>query len=80
MPISEIVLITMGLLTVAMLAAGISRNLPIPFTVFLVIVGVVIGEIARNWTQLEPLLQFQLTPELVLFLFLPALIFESAFN
>ena len=42
MPISEIVLITMGLLTVAMLAAGISRNLPIPFTVFLVIVGVVI--------------------------------------
>ncbi len=80
MPLSEIILIIMGLLTVAMLAAGICRNIPIPFTVFLVILGVLFGWSARTWEQLEPLLEFQLTPELVLFLFLPALIFESAFN
>ncbi|MBK9161895.1 MAG: cation:proton antiporter [Nitrosomonadales bacterium] len=80
MPISEIVLITMGLLTVAMLAAGIERKLPIPYTVFLVIIGILMGEAARDWTALGPLLEFQLTPELVLFLLLPALIFESAFN
>jgi len=80
MPISEIVLITMALLTVAMIAAGVSRNLPIPYTVFLVIIGVVIGGVARSSASLAPLLEFQLTPELVLFLFLPALIFESAFN
>lgn len=70
----------MGLLTVAMLAAGICRNIPIPYTVFLVILGVLFGWSARTWENLEPLLEFQLTPELVLFLFLPALIFESAFN
>ena len=80
MPLSEIILIVMGLLTIAMIAAGICRNLPIPYTVFLVILGILLGSLARSWPQLSPLLEFQLTPELVLFLFLPALIFESAFN
>ena len=80
MPLSEIILILMGLLTIAMLAAGISRSLPIPYTVFLVILGLILGWSARTLESLEPLLQFQLTPELVFFLFLPALIFESSFN
>ncbi|MFT5132508.1 MAG: CPA1 family monovalent cation:H+ antiporter [Gammaproteobacteria bacterium] len=80
MPLSEIILIIMGLLTVAMIAAAICKNLPIPYTVFLVILGVLLGSMARNWPQLAQLQAFQLTPELVLFLFLPALIFESAFN
>ncbi|MBI2969621.1 MAG: sodium:proton antiporter, partial [Gammaproteobacteria bacterium] len=80
MPLSEVVLIVMALLTIAMLAAAICRNISIPYTVFLVILGVALGGLSRSWPQFEPLLQFQLTPELVLFLFLPALIFESAFN
>lgn len=80
MPISEIVLIVMGLLTIAMLAAGICRNLPVPYTVFLVILGMFLGWLARTSPDMHFLLEFQLTPELVLFLFLPALIFESAFN
>ena len=80
MPLSEIILIIMGLLTVAMLAAGICRNIPIPYTVFLVIVGVCFGALARSEHHFHFLMEFQLTPELVLFLFLPALIFESAFN
>jgi len=67
-------------LTIAMFAAGLCRNLPIPYTVFLVIIGVALGSIAKNWSQLSQLQQFQLSPELVLFLFLPVLIFESAFN
>ena len=80
MPLSEAILIVMGLLTVAMLAAGICRNLPIPYTVFLVILGIILGSIARNDVSMHVLLDFQLTPDIVLFLFLPALIFESAFN
>jgi monovalent cation:H+ antiporter, CPA1 family len=70
----------MGLLTIAMLAAGICRNIPIPYTVFLVVLGMLLGWLARTVPHMEVLLEFQLTPELVLFLFLPALIFESAFN
>jgi CPA1 family monovalent cation:H+ antiporter len=80
MPLSEIILIIMGLLTVAMIAASVCKNLPIPYTVFLVILGVLLGSIARSSSHMEELQAFQLTPELVLFLFLPALIFESAFN
>lgn len=80
MPLSEVILIIMGLLTVAMLAAGLCRNLPIPYTVFLVIIGMTLGGLARQVPEFSHLLEFQLTPEIVLFLFLPALIFESAFN
>jgi len=79
-PLSEAILIIMGLLTVAMLAAGVCRNLPIPYTVFLVIIGIVLGTFARNEESMSVLLDFQLTPDIVLFLFLPALLFESAFN
>lgn len=80
MPLSEIILIIMALLTIAMIAAGVCKNIPIPYTVFLVILGVILGVLARSSHEFEELLQFQLTPDLVLFLFLPALIFESAFN
>ena len=80
MPLSEAILIVMGLLTIAMLAAGVCHNLPIPYTVFLVILGIVLGYFARNDRSMHVLLDFQLTPDIVLFLFLPALIFESAFN
>ena len=80
MPLSEVVLIVMGLLTVAMLAAGLCRDLPVPYTVILVILGMLLGWLARHYTEMHFLNDFQLTPELVLFLFLPALIFESAFN
>jgi len=80
MPLSEIILIIMALLTIAMIAAGVCKNLPIPYTVFLVILGVILGVLARSGHEFEALLEFQLTPDLVLFLFLPALIFESAFN
>ena len=80
MPLSEIILIIMALLTVAMITVGICKNIPIPYTVFLVVLGIVFGIVARSNHEFEPLLAFQLTPDIVLFLFLPALLFESAFN
>ncbi|MFT5395158.1 MAG: CPA1 family monovalent cation:H+ antiporter [Gammaproteobacteria bacterium] len=80
MPLSEVILVVMGLLTIAMIAAAICKNIPVPYTVFLVILGIILGSIARHNPGLELLLEFQLTPDLVLFLFLPALIFESALN
>ncbi len=77
---SELILVVMGLLSVAMIAAAICKNIPIPYTVILVILGIILGSIARHSTEFEVLLEFQLTPDLVLFLFLPALVFESAIN
>ena len=80
MPISDLVLVIMGLLTVAMLAASIGRNLPIPYTVFLVVIGMLLAGLAGPVPALAPLHEFRLTPDLVFYIFLPALIFESALN
>ena len=80
MPLAEIVLTVMGLLTVAMLAVGLRRKYPIPYAVFLAILGLALGWLARSFHNLQFLLEFQLTPALAFYLFLPALIFESAFH
>ena len=80
MPLSEIMLVVMGLLTVSMMAAAVCNYIPVPYTVFLVILGMFLGSLARQDIGLNFLLDFQLTPDLVLYLFLPVLIFESAIN
>ena len=80
MPLSETIFITVCLLAVAVLAAAICRRVPVPFTALLVVLGILLGWLDRTWEPLEPLQAFHLSPELVLFVFLPALIFESGFN
>ncbi len=80
MPLSETLLIYMAMLGVGMLAAALFRTLPIPYTVLLVLIGIGLGSLSRISPLLEPLQHFRLTPELVLFVFLPTLIFESGFN
>jgi len=80
MPLSEVVLVLAGLLFLAILCAGVFRSVPIPYTVLLVIVGMLLGESAHVWPALAPLEEFRLSPDLVFFIFLPALIFESGFN
>jgi len=80
MPVSEVILVSMGLLSIAILAAGLFRNFSIPYTVLLVVIGIILSELARVWAFLQPLESFQLTPDLVFFIFLPALIFESGLS
>lgn len=79
MPIYEIVLTVTALLTVAVLAAGVCRNFPVPYTLFLLVLGLVLGSTARSFPAMHFLLEFRLTPDLVLYLFLPALVFNYAF-
>ncbi|MFT4580777.1 MAG: CPA1 family monovalent cation:H+ antiporter [Gammaproteobacteria bacterium] len=80
MPISELVLVVMALLAISMVAASLTRNLPIPYTVFLVMLGMLLSSLAGSVPGLGALKEFHLTPDLVFFIFLPALIFESALN
>jgi monovalent cation:H+ antiporter, CPA1 family len=61
------------LLVITLAVALISRPLRLPYTLVLVVVGLLIG--------FSPLLpNFHLNPDVVLFLFLPALLFEGAWN
>ena len=80
MPLSETVLVLAGLLSLAIVSAGVFRNVPIPYTVLLVIIGMLLAEGGHVWPVLAPLEEFRLSPDLVFFIFLPALIFESGFN
>jgi len=79
MPVSEAVFVLVVLLGIAMLVTGLCRKLPIPFTVVLVVIGVLLSNLAERWPELQPLKDFELSPEVMLFIFLPALIFESGF-
>ena len=80
MPLSESILVLMVLLTTGIVASGLFRNLPVPYTVILVVIGMVLANLSKIWPPLELLTHFHLTPDLVLFVFLPALIFESALS
>jgi CPA1 family monovalent cation:H+ antiporter len=80
MPLSEYVLVIMFLLATGIVASGVFRKLPIPYTVILIVIGIALAKLSDAWQPLQPLQEFHLTPDLVLFIFLPALIFESSLN
>ena len=79
MTVAEIVYVLVILLGIAMLISGASGKLPIPFTVILVIIGMALGNLSQLLPFMAPLQEFSLSPEIMLFIFLPALIFESGF-
>ncbi|MDJ0536816.1 MAG: sodium:proton antiporter [Xenococcaceae cyanobacterium MO_207.B15] len=68
------------LLLVACLAAITFKRIKFPYTVGLVIVGLVLSFLARNIEALEVVNTFRLSEQLILFIFVPPLIFESALN
>jgi len=77
------VLALFTLLTLSSAVFFISKRVKIPYTVLLVIVGLVLVPLSKL-SLLEPMFgfidDFTLTPELLFYIFLPVLIFESAYN
>ena len=61
------------LLIIAAAVAMFTKYIRLPYTIALVVVGIVMG-------ALDLLPHMLLTPELVLHIFLPILLFEAAFN
>ena len=69
------------LLLIAAVTSLFSKKVDkLPLTVLLVFVGIAISQFGHDVPGLSLLSEFHLTPELVLFVFIPTLIFESAFN
>jgi CPA1 family monovalent cation:H+ antiporter len=79
-PVITTVVTIVALLLVAAAAAIGLKRVHLPFTVGLVIVGLALGAIADRVEPLAFLNSVTLSPEIILFVFLPTLIFESAFN
>jgi len=83
--ILELVIGIVFLMLVAALATMMDKRVNwLPLTISLVLIGIFISYLAHNFGSssevLEIIAEFELTPELVLFVFIPTLIFESAFN
>lgn len=69
------------LLLIAAVTTMISKRIDkLPLTILLVFVGIAISSLGQDVPGLSVLNDFQLTPELVLFVFIPTLVFESAYN
>jgi CPA1 family monovalent cation:H+ antiporter len=68
------------LLAVAALVHVLSKRTRLPFTVLLVVVGALLAWLADHVAFLAPLEGLEVTPDLVFFVFLPALVFQSAFH
>ncbi len=68
------------LLLVASIGAVAFKRINFPYTVGLAIVGMLLGFAAIHFDPLEPLQTLNLSHELILFIFLPPLVFESALN
>ncbi|MGH2620779.1 MAG: Na+/H+ antiporter [Anaerolineales bacterium] len=70
--LAQFVLLALIMLTIASLVAIAVRRVRIPYTVALVMVGLVLS--------LSSPFKIELTPELILSIFIPPLVFESAFH
>ena len=80
MPADQIIIVLVVLLGIAMFMTGVSHRIRLPHTILLVIVGIILGRVAETWEPLSILTNFRLGPEVMLFVFLPALIFESGYS
>ena len=76
-----------GLVTIAVLALPLSKVYRMPYTVLLAVVGILLGLITAEMhdTQIGAISDlfhsfesFELTSEIIIFVFLPVLIFESS--
>ncbi len=76
---AESALVLFLMLALSSISLFIAQRIKIPHTVFLVGVGVLLAIISTT-TPFHFLGEFTLTPELLFFIFLPTLIFESAYN
>ena len=74
------ILIVVSLLFVAAVSAIFVRKARLPYTIGLLIVGIAIGYLSSRVEILAPMREVQLTPDIILFLILPTLLFEASIN
>ncbi len=68
------------LLFLSSIIAAFLRKIKMPYTVVLVAVGIFLSVLAKNVDAFGFLNILELSPELIFYIFLPVLIFESAYN
>jgi CPA1 family monovalent cation:H+ antiporter len=79
-----VVVMVSEVLILMLLAAGVlavTKRIKVPFAVALVFAGFAVAQLAPyGHDMLRPFVDYKFTPEVFLYVFLPTLIFETAFN
>lgn len=82
--VSNVENVVLGIVALLLIGAAIlwaTRRVKVPYTVVLVLAGMTLGENALWFPHaLAPLKDLAISPELIFYVFLPTLVFESAFN
>ncbi|MFQ5763374.1 MAG: cation:proton antiporter [Rhodospirillales bacterium] len=77
----ELVATIVALLFVAGAVRAFTKRVKLPFTVVLVLVGIGLRQLAEHGPRFfAPVAEHQISPDVILFVFLPTIIFESASN
>ncbi|MDA1091175.1 MAG: cation:proton antiporter [Proteobacteria bacterium] len=77
----ELVALVVVLLFIAGAVRAFTKLVNVPFTVALVVVGIALRYVAEHGPAiLRPFAEHEISPDVILFVFLPTLIFESALN
>ncbi|MDX1675171.1 MAG: cation:proton antiporter, partial [Longimicrobiales bacterium] len=67
------------LLFVATAMSVLTKRVRMPLSIVLVLVGLLLGELIRLYPALGPMARLQLSEEMLLYVFLPTLVFHAAF-
>src|SRR5215471_19650639 len=79
--VADIVGGIIALLLIAIVVLAVTRRLKLPFTIVLVLVGIGLSALTAAYPQVLPALHnLEISSALIFYVFLPTLIFESAFN
>ena len=70
--------IVVFLLFIAAISAIFVKKINFPYTVGLVIVGIVLGFVAQGVEILKPMQEVELSREIILYVILPTLLFDAA--
>ncbi len=77
----DLVVAMVGLLLIAAVVLALCKRIKLPFTVVLVIVGLILAQLAQFLpTPLKGYFQHRISPDLIFYVCLPTLIFEAAYH
>lgn len=69
-----------GFLFIAAISTMVLRRIHFPYTIGLVVVGIGVGIAAAQFDFLKPIQNMQLTPDIILYVLLPTIVFDTAVN
>lgn len=79
--VSAVVWSIFSLLLVALFIQFLAQRIRMPFTILLVLVGIGLNSLAKLYPDSFGIFQaLEISPDIILYVFLPALIFESSYN